>query len=206
MSLGTYTDLQTSIGAWLNRTDLAAIIPDFIALAESRMARDLRLMNQIQTVQLLTIPGVQSIEHPYGWLEYENLSVVDSGGITRQLTYVNVEHLDIKYPDPAYTALPVVYSIEGGNVLFGPTPDAAYIISAIYYKRFDPLSKTPTNWLLTNYPSMYLHLSLMNGAMYLKDKQAATDWENLYMEAMTSLQGKDDTAAHSGSSLRVRTI
>ena len=36
---GTYAGLQASIADFLNRTDLAAAIPDFIVLAEAQMAR-----------------------------------------------------------------------------------------------------------------------------------------------------------------------
>ena len=32
MALANYTDLQSSIAAWAHRSDLTAIIPDFIAL------------------------------------------------------------------------------------------------------------------------------------------------------------------------------
>src|SRR5579883_2030799 len=39
MALDNYTDLQTSIGNWLNRSDLAAAIPDFITIAESQMLK-----------------------------------------------------------------------------------------------------------------------------------------------------------------------
>jgi hypothetical protein len=38
----TYTGLQSEIAGFLNRTDMTAIIPTFIALAESQMARDIR--------------------------------------------------------------------------------------------------------------------------------------------------------------------
>lgn len=206
MALATYADLQASVAAWLNRTDLSGVIPDFIALAESRIARDLRISPMIVTTTLTATPSVQTLAQPTGFLEYQNLSAIDSSGVAQQLEYVNNEYLDSKFPDPTSTGLPLVYSIEGTNILFGPVPDAAYAITAVYFKRYDPLSVTPTNWLLTNYASIYLHLSLMHGAMFLKDKQAATDWENLYMEAVTNLQIKDDTAARSGSSLRVRAL
>lgn len=39
MSLGNYSDLKTSISTWLNRDDLAAQVPDFIALAETRLKK-----------------------------------------------------------------------------------------------------------------------------------------------------------------------
>ena len=42
MPLTNYTELKASIADTLNRTDLTAVIPDFIRLAEAQLSRDLR--------------------------------------------------------------------------------------------------------------------------------------------------------------------
>jgi hypothetical protein len=42
MALANYNQLQTSIANYLNRTDLDAVIPDFITLTERRLDRDVR--------------------------------------------------------------------------------------------------------------------------------------------------------------------
>src|SRR5450432_4034024 len=52
MSLSNYTDLQASITAWLQRSDLAATIPDFIRLFEACANRRLRVRQQEATVIL----------------------------------------------------------------------------------------------------------------------------------------------------------
>ena len=39
MALGTFTELKDAIADWLDRSDLTARIPDFIALAEARINR-----------------------------------------------------------------------------------------------------------------------------------------------------------------------
>jgi hypothetical protein len=42
MSLdGTYAGLQASVADWLNRADLTAVVPDFIAMAEAQISRRL---------------------------------------------------------------------------------------------------------------------------------------------------------------------
>ena len=43
MALGTYTELKDAIADWLDRSDLTARIPDFIALAEARINRERRI-------------------------------------------------------------------------------------------------------------------------------------------------------------------
>jgi len=37
MSIATYADLKAAVANWLNRSNLTARIPDFIALTETRM-------------------------------------------------------------------------------------------------------------------------------------------------------------------------
>lgn len=204
MALATYTDLQTSIANWLNRTDMAAVIPDLITLAEARIARDLRLRSQVNSATITTIAGAQGASLPTGWLEFENVTVVSSPDI--QLNYVNIQHLDTKYPKNSRSGTPVVYSIEGQQILFGPVPDSAYSVSVLYYKRLDPLSTTPTNWLLTNHPGVYLWAALAESAPFLKDDERALVWETKYKNEMEALQQSDDAGQFSGSVLKVRTI
>ena len=151
---GTYTGLQASIADYIKRTDLGAVIPDFIVLAEARIARELRLRSQVTSTTLTATAGSQAVALPTGWLECENVGITGSDPVN--LVYANIEYLDSKYPDGFFTGKPSVYSIEQSNLLLGPTPDAAYAISLLYYKRYDALSVTPTNYLLTTHPSIYL--------------------------------------------------
>lgn len=204
MSLATYADLKTSVAAWLKRSDLTAIIPDFVALAEARIARDLRLRRQITSADLSLAAGVQGVDLPADWLEFENVTL--NGNPSRQLTYVNIEHLDSRYPS-SYTGQPAVYTLEGNQILFGPTPDAAYTAGVFYYAKFAPfVDDTDTNWLLTNHPSIYLFACLAEAAPYLVDDQRSVLWEGKYAKDMNELQASDDMAMFSGTALRVRTI
>ena len=42
MALTNYTGLKASIADFLNRDDLTSVIPDFVALAEAQINRDVR--------------------------------------------------------------------------------------------------------------------------------------------------------------------
>ena len=41
MAISTFTELKTAVDNWLARTDLAGRAPEFIALAEARMNREI---------------------------------------------------------------------------------------------------------------------------------------------------------------------
>ena len=199
-----YASLLASVANWMNRTDLAAVIPDFVLIAEANISRDLRLRKQITSTTLTTSAGVRGTLLPTDWLEFENVSLLTAP--ERQLTYAPVEHLDSVYPNNGYSGIPSLYTIEGDSILFGPTPDGIYTVSILYYARFPTLVTASTNWLLSNHPSVYLYACLIQACLFLKDAKRAADYKGLYAEVVANLQSQDDRAQHSGSSLRVRTI
>jgi hypothetical protein len=204
MSLTTYAGLKSSVAAWLKRDDLTSIIPDLVTMAESRIARDLRLRRQIVSADLSLTAGTQGVDLPADWLEFENVTL--AGTFPRQLTYVNIEHLDSRYPSD-HLGVPAVYTLEGNQILFGPTPDSAYTVNVFYYGKFAALSAdADTNWLLTNHPSIYLFATLAEAAPYVMDDERSVIWEGKYAKDMNELQNADDAAMFSGTALRVRTI
>lgn len=203
MSLSTYSDLQTAVASWLHRSDMTGVIPDLIALAESRIARDLRLSNQVTSATLTCVAGTNTVAVPTGFLEFENLTL--NTDPTRSLAFVPYEYLGTKY-DEGYDGIPVHYSIAGTNVVLGPTPDSAYTITASYYKRIDPLASVNTNWLLSNHPGVYLFGALAEAAPFLVDDQRAGLWESKYGQEVARLQDADQRAQYSGSALRVKAL
>ena len=203
MALANYTDLQASIASWLHRSDLTSVIPDLVALAEARIARDLRLANQLQTATLNCVAGTNTVAVPSGFLEFENLTL--NTDPTRSLAFVSYEYLSAKY-DHGTEGIPVHYSIVGTNLVLGPTPDSAYTITADYYKRLDPLATTPTNWLLTNHPGVYLFGALAEAAPFVEDDQRVALWEGKYRTEVSMLADADQRAQYSGSALRVKAL
>lgn len=204
MALATYTDLVASIATWMNRTDLAAVIPDFVTMAESRISRDMRLRAQIVTANLAVTAGVQNVAIPLDWLEFENLSITLTGTQDTPIQYLTIEQMDAKYPNGGAQSRPFVYTIEGQNVLLGPIPDTNYVLGVLYYARFPALATAGTNWLMTNFPTCYLYACLRAAALFTMEDERAAYWDKLYKTTVRDVQDIDDDAAHSGSALRVK--
>ena len=204
MALASYSDLLASVASWMNRTDLTAVIPDFVTISESKIAKELRLRQQITTTSITASVSTRSAPLPTDWLELENISV--HGTPDTPLQYVTIEHMDAKYPESGWSARPFVYTIEGDNVILGPTPDSAYTIDIIYYARFPTLATASTNWLMTNHPNVYLYACLREGAFFTKDAAGAVQWDGLFKQEVKALQDQDDNASHSGSALRVKAV
>lgn len=205
MALATYSDLLASVATWLNRSDLTAVIPDFVTLAEGRIARDLRLRKQITTATLTTVAGTPAVTLPSDFLEAENITLSSTSPMG-SLSVVTPEYLDRRYPSGYFTGKPQVYAFIADTLVFGPTPDDAYTVRLDYYQRIPALATTATNWLLTNHPSVYLNACLVEGSAYLMDAEKAQAYETRYRADAAFLQQQDDAALRSGSAMRVRTL
>lgn len=203
MSLASYADLCSSVASWLHRGDLTLITPDFVTLAEARIARDLRLRAQIATSIFGTTAGVQSADLPSDFLEAEDLICTGVDPV-RPLHLMSTEQMNERFPFEQSTGSPYNYAIQGTTVVFGPTPDAVYALSMSYYARFPALSSAGTNWLLANHPGVYLFASLCEAAPYIANDARIQTWEAKYQAEKTALQQADDMARFSGGSMRVR--
>ena len=206
MALATYSDLKAAVASWLNRSDLTSVIPDFITLAESRIARDLRIRRQVTTATLSTVANDQAVTLPADFLEMENITL-SSTSPPASLAVVTPEILDRKYPPGYQTGQPEVYTIVGDELRLGRTPDAVYTISMDYYARFAALSDAnPTNWLFANFPMVYLAGALTEGASFMQDQEKVALWGARYQGEVNQLQDIDDAALRTGSQMRVRAL
>ena len=197
MAITNYTGLQAAVANWMNRGDLAAVVPDFIALAESRIATDLRVRRLIATLTMNTVAG-QSLALPAGWLEFKSLRW--NG---RPLDFLTPEQAAGQFSQ-AFTGEPRYYTLEADRLVFGPAPDGVYPIVASYYKQLDPLATTDTNWLLTSKPNLYLYAALAEGSLFVKKPDDAASWAGLYGGIIDAMHTEDKTSMHSGSTMAVR--
>ena len=75
MALATYADLQGAIASWMDRTDLTAVIPDFISLFETTANAELPLRTRynLATTTLSTVVGTATVTLPTDFLEAKSL-------------------------------------------------------------------------------------------------------------------------------------
>lgn len=201
MALATYTDLQAAVANWLHRDDLASSVPDFIALAEARLNKVLRTRQQVTTATLATVAGTATVALPASWLEFESLRLVTPN--------VPIEHLPrgqfVDAHPSSDTGAPTHYVIDGSNIVLGPKPDAIYSIEAVYFAAVPSLSGgTPTNWLLTEWPGLYLFAALSEAAPFIGQDARVAVWEQRYSAELAAAITADARARSSGSSLRIR--
>lgn len=202
MALSTYAELKTSIGDWLNRSDLAATIPDFISLAEAQIERTLR------TRQMM-VRANASFDAEYGtvpsdFLETKSLKLTSTNPI-KPLEFLSIDDMDSVRSQYTASGKPRFFTVVGNQFRIAPTPDGTYTAELIYYAKLTKLSNSVTsNWLLASSPDIYLYGALLQAAPYLQDDARIQTWATLYERALNDLRTADDRAASSGGALLIR--
>lgn len=202
MAISNYTELQTAVANWLDRSDLSARIPEFIGLCEARFNRSLRIraMETLDT-SVSTVADTKTIALPTGYVQMRDIHI--TGDPLVQLQYVTPEIMN-RIHAGSVSGRPEVYTIIGENIVLGPTPDAVYSTSMLYYKTFDALSdSSPTNWVITNAPDVYLYGTLLEAEPFLMNDARVQLWATALTESINTLQEQDNKDRHSGSALRV---
>jgi hypothetical protein len=186
VALTTYAGLKASIASWLHRSDLTAVIPDFISLAESQIRRDVRCraMEQSATGTLTST----SLAFPTRMAEV--LRVALNGDLQRYLTPNDFQ---------GRTGEANQYTIVGETFVF-QSSTATYAID--YYQWFAALADdADTNWVLTNFPEIYLFGALAEAKAFVVGDP--TQWQRKYAEAVSQLRRHEQKAKY-GSQIGVR--
>ena len=117
MALTTYALLKTTIANYLNRTDLTSYLGDFITLTESRMNRELRVREMVNTdTTTTTVAGTQSYSLPSGFLEAS--AVIYQSNPYRTLRFMANGDFYRQYNVTQTSGLPTFFTIVGENILY----------------------------------------------------------------------------------------
>lgn len=201
MSFATYADLQTSIINFSHRSDLTAMIPDFIRLAEDKVYATLDSNEQDAKTVLATVANLETLTQPTDLIDVRSLSITNNG-TTGKLSYLAPDQLASQYSDST-TGVPRVYTLIGRSFYFRPIPSAVYSVNLVYVSRLATLSNSnTTNWLLANYPLIYLYASLEQFNMYIKDLESASANEQEWQRVAKGINSLD---ARESASMTVKT-
>ena len=201
MAINSFVTLKTAVANWLDRDDLDARIPEFIAINEAVFNRVLRIRPMETIVTAATVGGTKSYDLPTGYVQMREIHL-DTSPIT-PLQYLTPEMLYRVWAGST-SGIPNAYSIIGNQIYFGATPSGAYDYVMTYYKTFDGLSDAaPTNWVILNAPDVYLYGTLLQAEPFLMNDQRIPVWERGLRQAISDLQEQNDKDRHSGSELRV---
>lgn len=189
MSLDSYSGLLASLAGWLMRDDLAAVLPDFVTLAEADMSHRLRLRAMLTTASVSAAGGTL----PADCVAVKSVTLDGTGPLGFASVAENATLAETYRGGP-----PAWWGIDGDKLVVSPT-QASGTVALRYYARVPALSGgNPTNAILQASPALYLYGSLIQASPYLMDDARVQVWVTLYQEAANLLQAADDSAEYPG--------
>lgn len=200
MSIANYSELQSKIALWLrpgSGSTSGLQIADFITLFESRANRELQLRVMESNEPLTATLGERAIALPAGFIEPIGFWLTDIDP-REELNYCLPDQLNVT----TSAHRPQHWALDGGNIVFECPVDVAYPATFRMLKRFALSDASPTNWLLSNHPDLYLYGSLVNAAPFVRDVSMLGIWKGFVEEALEEIGNKE---ARSVSAAELRT-
>lgn len=204
--MSTLGQLKTSVDAWLARDDVAvtnADFPQILLIAESNIARDLRLAtNEASTT--LNFTG-RSVDLPADYIEPRNPFIDDN---IRKFEYMTPQAIreSSAWENGRVGAF---YTLEGSPDPGAPATNDDRVKMVIaspasvsdpldveinYWRRFPALTAdTDFNWLLVNHYDIYLYATLRVACEYIQEDVLEDRYEAKYdkaIEKQTKLENR----------------
>lgn len=188
MAITTYDELKTALADWSTRADLTTYMDDFIDQAEAFFRYPPKgdipgiRANITRTAGTLTA-GTATLARPTDFLEaYRFVLTGNDGGL---MEYVGAEQLRLSFRtgqgQPYYWTVSDV-------IEFDVAPDSAYAYEISYYPDYTALSDSNAdNWVLLNYPNVYLSGCMFHLNTFLQDYAVADRWMAQYKTGVNGL-------------------
>lgn len=201
MAFTNYAELQTTIASYLARSDLTAMIPDFIRLAETRLRRELRIRQMLRVVTTETIAGDSTVTLPSDFLQMRDIHLATNPTATLQYQSPSALFRNARTSD---SGLPKMYTVLANEFQLAPIPDSAYTLSMLYYQAPVFLSNTvSTNAFMDICPDLLLYGALGEAESYLMNDPRLQTWASLYDRGLSALTTSDDEGEYAGSPLSI---
>jgi hypothetical protein len=188
MALTNYSELKAVIAQWMKRNDRTNQIPDYITLAEMRIKTlvRLRVMETESTLSATASSDLIAIPSDFKSPVALWLNDINPREKLEQL-------LPQSMPYNTTPSRPMYWCIDGTNLRFQSPADQAYSVKLRYQQLFNLSNTTTTNYLLQDYPDVYLFGSLVEGFNDILQPQNAQIWEARFQEAMRNCNSQESS-------------
>lgn len=174
-----YSALLTAIADWLHRTDLTAVIPQFVLLAEEDMNKRLRVREMEAFFAGSTSSKVLPISADVAGIK----SLWPSATPESPLKVQPFERVKA-----SIAATPTLYAIQGNSIVLNADAD----VEGVIYERIPALSSTnATNNILTAYPSLYLFGAMRYAYAFMKDTNSEASYAAQFQQRLDEVNQAD---------------
>lgn len=191
----SYATLQTAIGDYLARSDLASFLPNFTQSWEERFMRESENWGSWMEAALsVTITNsLAAVPADYLSLKIAYISGQNSAPLKR----ISLDQLYQRYPRSGTSGTPAYISRNGANFEFGPIAGAG-TLKGTYYAKPVPI-RTTSNFLITDCPDLCLYGSLIEAETFIKNDKRLATWSQLYSIALDAYRSRMRAEDFSGS-------
>lgn len=187
MAFTDYIDLRTAVIEEVGSADIADVMDRLTKLAEAGLNRKLRTRHQITEATLTFMDGVADLPADFA----EIIGLYDAQGC---------EYIAQPYQVTARTYPKPYYAVNASQIV-GPEGE----LTLHYYAKLPTLtaSMTTSNWLLENYPSVYLYAVSLEAAKHMRDADQATALDAMFKAELVDLISDDTSARYARARVRV---
>jgi hypothetical protein len=193
VSIDSYTELKTAIADWINRDDISdARLGDFVALAEDRIFRELRI-EDMETYVALTADSDGRVTIPADFLEARDVLWDDV-----PLDRVSLAQMRSR---AQYQGKPIAFARDRTFFALWPNPGNVTGFAMTYYARPTNLSTgNASNAVFAKAPALYLYGALVEAGIYLgSPPEKLSAWSDSFADAMARLMVEDNVNETAGS-------
>ncbi|MBW6421609.1 hypothetical protein KX729_09170 [Rhizobium sp. XQZ8] len=186
MALANYNDLQSTIADYALGITSADPISTFIALGEGDVFT--RVKHYLAETTITTSSTANAITLPADFSE------------ARSITVDGIKAKPVSIYGAKLYAGEIGYLQSGNTYVFVPTQETPRVVELTYYAKPLALSESnPSNWLLTTFPAVYLHASLVRAYRWRRDADSEAAEKASLEEALALLDADHRKAVHSGN-------
>jgi hypothetical protein len=185
MSISNYSELKTAVSDWMARGDISGNAADFVTLAEARLNRELPAV--VSDVSLTGTQGSRRIDiTAHKCVEPIRLFLAPAAGGETEIT----KKQDGDFPYTIDTGMPAFWASDENNTAidFDCLLSEAFAFRFRCRQQFALSDSSPTNWLLTNHPDVYLMACQVWGGAFIKDFAYASTFKGALEEAMAEVK------------------
>jgi len=158
MAISNYGELKSELSAYLFHQRLANRYDNCTQLFETAVNSRLRVLPMEASVLLTTTSGDVALPTDYITWRTVRPTVATITAPSSLPPYKELEYVHPAYLPPVGRGFDRLFTIEGNTFKVRPVDDRADAYEFHYYQKVPTLvgTNTTTNWLLTEYPSVYL--------------------------------------------------
>jgi hypothetical protein len=187
----TFDSLVLNVQQYMERTDadFVAQIPSLIALAESRIASELKTLLQLTVVETTLATNQVILNKPARWRKTVSMKVNGAPIVMRSQDYVAMYQSESEPGTPQFYA-----EYDYNNFAIAPAPSTNSSVEIIYYSEIQPLDdENQQNLFTRETPQLMLYGTLLAAQGYLKALDKLPVWKGYYDDTLAAIKKEDNT-------------